>query len=99
MIEEKTEVPAPETQKLPYGLQLIPLTEVAKEGTQRVTEPLVPYSELQDELVEMARRQQEFFASIAREMRLPHYGHVAKQLFGALLLRAQEAQLYDPNQE
>lgn len=42
---------------------------------------------------------QEFFATLARETRKPHYGHQALSWTNSLLLRAQEAGLYDPAKE
>ena len=43
-------------------------------------------------------RAQSFFAAIAVEIRRPHFGEVQAGFMKALLLRAQEAHLYTPEQ-
>lgn len=44
-------------------------------------------------------RPQAFFANLAREIRRPSYGVLQKDFASALLLRAQEAGIYDPSKE
>jgi len=51
---------------------------------------------LVEEVERLKRTQQGFFASLALELRKPHFGEHAKSLTTALLLRAQEAGLYTP---
>jgi hypothetical protein len=45
---------------------------------------------------EAKARAQAFFASLAAEMRRPSYGEQSREFARALLLRAQEANLYTP---
>ena len=42
------------------------------------------------------RRQQGFFESLAAEMRKPHFGGLGKDIYAGILLRAQEAGIYNP---
>lgn len=39
---------------------------------------------------------QQFFDSLLTETRKPHYGHHAREVIQQLLLRAQEAGIYQP---
>ena len=45
---------------------------------------------------ELARKSQAFFAQLQAETVKPHFGGHAKELILALLLRAEEAGLYNP---
>lgn len=44
-------------------------------------------------------KSQRFFAALAAEMRKPSFGEMQAGWMRALLIRAQEASLYDPTQE
>lgn len=45
---------------------------------------------------ELYDRPQRFFAGLARDIRLPSYGIMQREFVEALLKRAQEAHLYEP---
>ena len=57
---------------------------------------------LSDQMAELVSAErakaQRFFASLAAEMRKPSFGEQSQSLMRALLLRAQEAQLYRPEE-
>lgn len=56
-------------------------------------------SEAAADLAGATHRTQKFFADFAAETRRPHFGEQQAGWMRSLLLRAEEARLYDPTQE
>lgn len=50
------------------------------------------------ELEQAKTKSQTYFSNLAAEMRRPHFGEQFREIYRALLLRAQEAGLYSPEE-
>lgn len=76
---------------------------MADEETERRAEAerdaMTQVIELDEAREEERQKSQAFFAQLAGESRKPHFGDMQKDWLKALLVRAQEAQLYDPTKD